>query len=462
MIARRDVLTLAGTTIATSASVSSAGAARTTQQSVNWSQFRFDAANTGSNLGVTGPQTASPRWVFETEGPVGSSPAVVPELNAVVIGSNDNHIYGINLDDGSEIGKVQLGGPVSSSPAVGHGAVFVGGMDRKVYAFSIEQGDVLWSNKFGLPFVSSPCVTDERVFIAGWDSRVYAFAPESGATLWSYDVTAPVFATPAASNDIVYVGDGGGTLHAISAAEGERQWTAELGDILHASPTVVEGTVYIGSLTGVEAYESDDRQADVNQKWEEASGGRYVALSSETGDVQWEVDTGNPVISSPAIAEETIYVGSEDETLLAVNRLNGELRWEYETNGPVRSSPAVGQEAVYVGGTNGNVYAVNRGDGTERWTFRTGNWVDSSPALIDGLVVVGSGDGKVYAISDEGTSAQSNQGGGSGGGSSERQRGFFSNSAEGEPAYLSNVFNLTVLGLLLSVAGIIYQMFEGG
>jgi hypothetical protein len=40
------------------------------------------------------------------------------------------------------------------------------------------------------------------------------------------------------------------------------------------------------------------------------------------------------------------------------------------------------------------------------------------------------------------------------------RRGFFSNSAE-EPEFLSNPFNLTTLGFLLSVAGIIHQMMGG-
>lgn len=41
-----------------------------------------------------------------------------------------------------------------------------------------------------------------------------------------------------------------------------------------------------------------------------------------------------------------------------------------------------------------------------------------------------------------------------------RQRGFLSNS-ENEPAFLSNPFNLTTLGFLLSVGGIIHQMMGG-
>lgn len=41
-----------------------------------------------------------------------------------------------------------------------------------------------------------------------------------------------------------------------------------------------------------------------------------------------------------------------------------------------------------------------------------------------------------------------------------RSRGFFSNSGD-DPPFISNVFNLTVLGFVLSIVGLMYQMFEG-
>lgn len=42
----------------------------------------------------------------------------------------------------------------------------------------------------------------------------------------------------------------------------------------------------------------------------------------------------------------------------------------------------------------------------------------------------------------------------------DRQRGFFSNTGD-EPEFISNPFNLTTLGFLLSVAGIAHQMLQG-
>lgn len=47
-----------------------------------------------------------------------------------------------------------------------------------------------------------------------------------------------------------------------------------------------------------------------------------------------------------------------------------------------------------------------------------------------------------------------------GSGEGTRERGLFSNSGD-EPEFISNPFNLTMLGFLLSVAGIVHQMLQG-
>src|SRR4051812_28427630 len=76
----------------------------------------------------------------------------------------------------------------------------------------------------------------------------------------------------------------------------------------------------------------------------------------------------------------------------------GTLAWKFRTEGRVVSSPVVIGETVFVGSSDGNLYALNRGDGSLRWKFATKGAVNSSPAVARGLVFVSSLDGRVYAI----------------------------------------------------------------
>ena len=74
------------------------------------------------------------------------------------------------------------------------------------------------------------------------------------------------------------------------------------------------------------------------------------------------------------------------------------VKWKFHTHGRVVSSPAVVDGVIYVGSTDHNLYAVNLADGSQKWKFKTGSGVNSSPAVAGGLVYFGSYDGNFYAV----------------------------------------------------------------
>jgi len=150
--------------------------------------------------------------------------------------------------------------------------------------------------------------------------------------------------------------------------------------------------------------------------------GIYAGAAPTLGSVAWKFRTGGRIISSPAVSGSTVYVGSTDNHMYAVDRATGTQRWRFATRGPVSSSPAVANGLVYFGSVDGNFYAVDAESGTARWTFatrgerrftapgihgaipRTERMPDpfdvflSSPVIADGLVIFGSGDQHVYAL----------------------------------------------------------------
>jgi hypothetical protein len=83
-----------------------------------------------------------------------------------------------------------------------------------------------------------------------------------------------------------------------------------------------------------------------------------------------------------------------------VKATTGVKLWEFETGGDVRSSPAIGSDGtVYVGSGDKKLYAINGKSGVKLWEFETGDGVNSSPDIgSDGTVYVGSSDRNLYAI----------------------------------------------------------------
>ena len=78
-----------------------------------------------------------------------------------------------------------------------------------------------------------------------------------------------------------------------------------------------------------------------------------------------------------------------------MERLNGHIQQE----AMIDSSPAIGSDGtIYVGSDDYNLYAINS-NGTLKWSYATGSWYNSSPAIgSDSTIYVGSDDGKLYAI----------------------------------------------------------------
>lgn len=150
--------------------------------------------------------------------------------------------------------------------------------------------------------------------------------------------------------------------------------------------------------------------------------GVYDSPAPTLAQVQWRFKTGAHVLSSPAVAGETVFIGSGDGFVYALNRATGEPRWRFATQGPVASSPAVHDGLVFVSSLDGYVYGIDAATGTQRWRFRTQgerrftapgihgaiprsermpdpfDVFLSSPVVAHGVVYIGSGDQHVYAL----------------------------------------------------------------
>ena len=156
---------------------------------------------------------------------------------------------------------------------------------------------------------------------------------------------------------------------------GTEEWVFKTENGVYASPTVVDGTVYVGSK-------------DSN----------LYAVDGATGTEKWIFETGGRVYASPTVVDGTVYVGSKDNNLYAVDVATGTEEWTFETESKIYTSPTVVDGTVYVGSTDNNLYAVDRATGTKEWIFETGGGVNASPTVVDATVYVGSRDNNLYAV----------------------------------------------------------------
>lgn len=120
-----------------------------------------------------------------------------------------------------------------------------------------------------------------------------------------------------------------------------------------------------------------------------------------SGSQKWSFKTNGEIISSPAIgADGTVYIGSDDANLYAIDSGTGIMKWSYAMGAAVESSPLIGPDGtIYVGCDDGKLYAINASTRLPQWTpFQTGAAILSSPTISNGLIYFGSNDAKVYAL----------------------------------------------------------------
>jgi outer membrane protein assembly factor BamB len=138
------------------------------------------------------------------------------------------------------------------------------------------------------------------------------------------------------------------------------------------------------------------------------SGDRSLhALDAISGKERWRFETAGSVSSSPCFADGVVYFASRDRCVYAVAADSGQLRWRFRTGEDLPfawgfeyfiSSPLVVGDRVYVGSGDGYLYTLDAKTGAEVWKFKTDGRVRSSPAYADETVFVGSMDGCLYAL----------------------------------------------------------------
>ncbi len=99
------------------------------------------------------------------------------------------------------------------------------------------------------------------------------------------------------------------------------------------------------------------------------------------GGVRWRFRTGGAVKSSPIAVDGTVYVGSDDTNVYAIDLVTGAERWRYQTGGPVRSSATVAGGAVFIGSNDGRVRSLHAASGQLNWASTPGTLVGCAPSI---------------------------------------------------------------------------------
>ena len=95
-----------------------------------------------------------------------------------------------------------------------------------------------------------------------------------------------------------------------------------------------------------------------------------------TMNAHWVFQTAGAIWGSPALSQGSVFIGSDDGNLYALDAQTGSLRWKFASQGIVRSQPAIANGLVYFTSDDGLLYAIHVKDGKQAWSADIGNSLD--------------------------------------------------------------------------------------
>ena len=211
-------------------------------------------------------------------------------------------------------------------------------------------------------------------------------------------MTARLGSAPIVANGRVYTIDTLGAVRAFDATTGAHIWASQT-----PNDRGNEASLYGGGI----AYDNGRIYA--------TNGLGYVAaLDERTGGIVWQVRPGGPLRGAPTIANNAVYVTSQDNQIYSLSEADGSVNWSKAASLEIAgvfgsASPAVAQGTVVAGFSSGELNAYRYENGREVWqdtlqrtTIRTSvsslSDIDANPVIDNGQVFAVGQGGRMVAL----------------------------------------------------------------
>ncbi|HEX8840837.1 MAG TPA: PQQ-binding-like beta-propeller repeat protein [Sphingomicrobium sp.] len=222
-----------------------------------------------------------------------------------------------------------------------------------------------------------------------------AFSVQAGR---GSSLTARLASAPIVADGRVFTIDTLGSVRAFDARTGAQLWASQ-------TPQVKgnEASLYGGGI------------AFHNGRIYATNGlGFVAALDERNGGIVWQVRPGGPLRGSPTVANDSVYVMSQDNQIYSLKESDGSTNWSQAASLEIAgvfgsASPAVGQGTVVAGFSSGELNAYRYENGRQVWqdtlmrtSIRTSvsslSDIDADPVIDSGQVIAVGGGGRMVAL----------------------------------------------------------------
>ncbi len=383
----------------------------TTELTMFWPMFHYDAQNTGrSPYVLCSDESLSVLWSVSTGAPINYS--AVSCDSTIYFATSDGVLHAIRYD-GTVLWSASTGASTRGGPAIlDDGSIILGNSNGTMTCFNPDDGSVLWTWTSTLSV--SPCGlrhcpsigSDGKIHSAGdhgsscWEGSQICLA-QDGTFQWERDIPAggdACYTSPAIDSDsLSFTTDiGNDPCGALTCYEPDGtilwRWNGypHTGEVdIGSSPTIdiTRNRIYFGtnrSSKGLVAVDYNPSSSAHSMAWFYGTDPRDI---NSCVSLDWE---GN------------IYIGTNDGgtgiSILYSFTPDGTVRWADSLNCGYLSDPVVDSVGhVMVGGSNEYLYVFNT-DGDSLTSIHLSGRVNSPILGAGGNIYVGTNDSMFYAV----------------------------------------------------------------
>lgn len=281
------------------------------------------------------------------------------DAGKVFVSTGFGFVAALDASNGKEIWRRNATVPFRAAPVVNGGRIFVATQENQLLALAEDDGRVLWdhrgiSESAGMLGSNSVAVAGDVVVVPYSSGELYALRVQNGKSIWSDTLSRTGKLTPLASladisgrpvidRGLVFANSHAGRLVAIDIRTGERAWTVDVGGTQR--PWVAGDYVFVitddakvicveradGRIrwaTQLDSYSSPEtRKGPIAWAGPVLVSDRLIAVSSEgyavsispyTGEILGQVSTPDKAFIAPIVADNTVYLLTDDARLTAL------------------------------------------------------------------------------------------------------------------------------------------------
>jgi outer membrane protein assembly factor BamB len=268
-------------------------------------------------------------------------------------------VFALDPATGAELWRTRLPTPVRTAPTASGGRVFAITLDNQLFALAADDGRRLWSysgviEDAGLLGGAAPAVVGSTVIVGFSSGELTALKAETGRVLWGDNLAgvargdaiatlADIRGLPVADRDRLIAVSNSGNMAAFDINRGGRVWTAAIAS--NQTPWVAGDFIFVistdaeiicltrddGRVRWIQALPRYADEADQEDPihWSgpvlvgdrlivNGSNGEAFSVSPYTGEILGVIRLPARSFVAPAVANNTVYILSDDAVLTAL------------------------------------------------------------------------------------------------------------------------------------------------